>query len=85
MGTLRDVPERCKDLIPGFPPSQLHRKCPWYVPERQSKGQGLQLALHGKEKRLVAINRKIFLSEVDVKEYSVVSCYTWGGNGIFTH
>lgn len=43
------------------------------------------MALHGKEMCLVAINRKIFLSEIDVKEYRVVSCYTWGGNGIFTH
>lgn len=85
MGTRRDVPSHCKDLIPGFPPSQLHRNHPWYVPERQSKGQGLQLALHGKEMRLVGINRKMFLSKVDVKEYSVVFCYTWGGNGIFTH
>lgn len=41
--------------------------------------------MHGKEMRLVGINRKIFLSEIDVKEYRVVSCYTWGGNGIFTH
>lgn len=85
MGTLRDVSSHCKDLIPGFPPSQHHRKRPWYVHERQSKGQGLQLALHGKEMHLVGINRKMFHLEVDVKEYRVVFCYTWGGSGIFTH
>lgn len=79
MGTLRDVPSHCKDLIPGFLSSQHHRKRPWYVHERQSKGQGLQLALHGKEMHLVGINRKMFHLEVDVKEYRVVFCYTWGG------